>query len=92
MTACSFHPIFGPGASLFACPRRRDAHPPHSAGQHQEGAVIDGHSMIEADLAHQIDNMEGMAVHRTAGGEIILTLVSDDNFPSSSATCCFSFR
>jgi hypothetical protein len=24
--------------------------------------------------------MEGMAVHRTAGGETILTLVSDDNF------------
>jgi hypothetical protein len=46
----------------------------------KEGAVIDGHSMIEADLAHQIDNMEGMAVHRTAGGETILTLVSDDNF------------
>src|SRR5262245_813374 len=45
-----------------------------------EGAVIDGHSMIEADLAHQIDNMEGIAVHRTAGGETILTLVSDDNF------------
>jgi hypothetical protein len=46
----------------------------------REGAVIDGHSMIEADLGHQIDNMEGIAVHRTAGGETILTLVSDDNF------------
>jgi hypothetical protein len=46
----------------------------------KEGAVLDGHSMIVADLAHQIDNMEGIAVHRTAGGETILTLVSDDNF------------
>ena len=46
----------------------------------REGAVIDGHSMIEADLGYQIDNMEGIAVHRTAGGETILTLVSDDNF------------
>jgi hypothetical protein len=24
--------------------------------------------------------MEGIAVHRTAGGETILTIVSDDNF------------
>src|SRR5262245_7164437 len=46
----------------------------------KEGAVIDGQAMIVADLAHQIDNMEGIAVYRTAGGETILTLVSDDNF------------
>jgi hypothetical protein len=46
----------------------------------KEGAVVDGRSMIEADLGHQIDNMEGIAVHHTAGGETILTLVSDDNF------------
>jgi len=44
------------------------------------GAVVDGHPLIEADLAHQIDNMEGMAVHRNARGETIITLVSDDNF------------
>jgi hypothetical protein len=43
-------------------------------------AVVDGRPMIEADLASQIDNMEGMAVHRTANGETIITLVSDDNF------------
>jgi hypothetical protein len=44
------------------------------------GALVDGHSMIEADLAYQIDNMEGIAVHRNSRGETILTLVSDDNF------------
>jgi hypothetical protein len=43
-------------------------------------AVVDGRSVIEADLGYQIDNMEGIAVHRTAGGETIVTLVSDDNF------------
>ncbi|HEY6022952.1 MAG TPA: esterase-like activity of phytase family protein [Pseudolabrys sp.] len=42
--------------------------------------VVDGRSMIEADLGHQIDNMEGIAVHHAAGGETIITLVSDDNF------------
>ena len=33
-----------------------------------------------ADLAYQIDNMEGIAVHRNAAGETIVTLVSDNNF------------
>ena len=44
------------------------------------GALVDGHPMIEADLGYQIDNMEGIGVHRTPRGETILTLVSDDNF------------
>ena len=43
-------------------------------------ALVDGRPMIEADLAYQIDNMEGIAVHRTARGETIVTLISDDNF------------
>ena len=43
-------------------------------------ALVDGHAMIEADLAYAIDNMEGMAVHRTSSGEMIITLISDDNF------------
>ena len=44
------------------------------------GALVDGETMIEADLAYQIDNMEGIAVNRNAAGETIITLVSDDNF------------
>ena len=46
----------------------------------KEGAVVDGRPMFEADLAYQIDNMEGIAVHRNSAGETIVTLVSDDNF------------
>jgi hypothetical protein len=46
----------------------------------KEGVVVDGRSMFEADLAYQIDNMEGIAVHRNSGGDAIITLVSDDNF------------
>jgi len=46
----------------------------------KEGAVVDGCTMVEADLAYQIDNMEGISIHRTAGGETIITIVSDDNF------------
>jgi hypothetical protein len=44
------------------------------------GALVDGKALIEADLGYQIDNMEGIAVHRNAAGETIITLVSDDNF------------
>jgi len=43
-------------------------------------ALVDGKALIEADLGYQIDNMEGIAVHRNAAGETIITLVSDDNF------------
>jgi len=46
----------------------------------QPDALVDGKPLIEADLAYQLDNMEGIAVHRNAGGETIITLVSDDNF------------
>ncbi len=42
--------------------------------------LIDGQPLIVADLGFQIDNMEGIAVHRNAAGETIITLVSDDNF------------
>jgi len=46
----------------------------------EAGAVVDGRVLIVADLAHQIDNMEGIAIHRNARGETIITVVSDDNF------------
>jgi hypothetical protein len=44
------------------------------------GALVDGSQLITADLGFQIDNIEGIAVHRNAAGETIVTLVSDDNF------------
>jgi hypothetical protein len=46
----------------------------------KDGAVVDGPKLIEADLGYQIDNMEGISVHRTPNGETVLTIVSDDNF------------
>ena len=44
------------------------------------GALVDGPVVFEADLGHEIDNMEGIDVHVTPGGETVLTMVSDDNF------------
>jgi len=44
------------------------------------GALLDGDEIFSADLGYEIDNLEGIAVHRDAEGHTILTLVSDDNF------------
>ena len=48
--------------------------------------------LIEADLAFQIDNMEGIGIHRNAQGETILTLVSDDNFSVLQRNLLLQFR
>ena len=44
------------------------------------GAVVDGPSIFNADLGHEIDNMEGIDAHVTPEGDTVLTMVSDDNF------------
>ena len=49
-------------------------------GEVKPGALMQGDTLIESDLSSEIDNMEGLAAHRTPGGQIVLTLVSDDNF------------
>ncbi len=55
------------------------------------GALLDGPALIEADLGYQIDNMEGLSVHRATNGETILTLVSDDNFSLIQRTLLLQF-
>ena len=46
--------------------------------------------LIEADLGQQIDNMEGIGVHR-AGAETVLTLISDNNFSMLQRTLLLQF-
>jgi hypothetical protein len=55
------------------------------------GALVDGPSLFEADLGHEIDNMEGIDVHVTADGETVLTMVSDDNFSLLQRTLLLQF-
>jgi hypothetical protein len=55
------------------------------------GAVVDGPSIFDADLGYEIDNMEGLDVHRTNDGEIVLTMVSDDNFSLLQRTLLLQF-
>ena len=55
------------------------------------GAVVDGAMLLEADLGYEIDNMEGLSVHRSADGDLVLTLVSDDNFSILQRTLLLQF-
>jgi hypothetical protein len=44
------------------------------------GARLAGRILFQGNSSYEIDNMEGIAVHRGAGGETVVTLISDDNF------------
>ena len=55
------------------------------------GALVDGPVLVYADMGYEIDNMEGLSVHRTAGGDTVLTLVSDDNFSPIQRTILLQF-
>jgi hypothetical protein len=55
------------------------------------GAIVDGPAIFEADLGHEIDNMEGLDVHVDAAGDIVLTMISDDNFSMLQRTLLLQF-
>ncbi|MCC5979137.1 MAG: esterase-like activity of phytase family protein [Salinarimonas sp.] len=55
------------------------------------GAVLDGPVIFEAGPGQQIDNMEGLASHRTQDGRLVLSLISDDNFSILQRTLLLEF-
>lgn len=55
------------------------------------GALLDGPTLIQADLGQEIDNMEGLAVHQE-NGRTVLTLISDDNFSFLQRTVLLEFE
>jgi hypothetical protein len=55
------------------------------------GAVLDGQILMSADMGFQIDNMEALGVHRDKRGNIVLTLMSDDNFSVLQRTLLLQF-
>jgi hypothetical protein len=57
----------------------------------QRGATVDGPSIFEADLGHEVDNMEGVDAHVTAEGDTVLTMISDDNFSMIQRTLLLQF-
>jgi hypothetical protein len=56
------------------------------------GAVVDGPSLFDADLGHEIDNMEGIDAHVTPEGDTVLTMISDDNFSMLQRTLLLQFK
>ena len=62
------------------------ANPPRTEQAHERLLVL-----IEADMGYQIDNMEALGVHRTPDNELVLTLVSDDNFSFLQRTILLQF-
>jgi hypothetical protein len=62
-----------------------------AAGELRPGATVTGEVLLEADDSLTIDNMEGIAAHRAASGETVLTLMSDDNFSPLQRTLIMQF-
>jgi hypothetical protein len=54
------------------------------------GATVDGEVIYRSEASHQIDNMEGLCVHRQ-GAETIVTMISDDNFSALQRTLLLEF-
>jgi hypothetical protein len=54
-------------------------------------ALVDGPVIFEADYRFQIDNMEALSVHRAPSGELVLTLMSDDNHSPLQRTLMLQF-
>jgi len=50
------------------------------ADELRPGRVIEGETLIHADMSYEIDNIEAIAVHAAPSGETVITLLSDDNF------------
>ncbi len=53
--------------------------------------IVDGRVVFLADLNYNLDNMEGLSVHRSPAGETVLTLISDDNFSPLQRTLLLQF-
>lgn len=56
------------------------------------GATVDGPTLIEADAADQIDNMEGLDIWTDGSGETRMSLISDDNQSFFQRTVYLEFR
>ncbi len=61
------------------------------ASELRRGVVIAGEILLEAHDNLNIDNMEAIAAHRSAAGETVITLMSDDNFSPLQRTLIMQF-
>jgi len=57
----------------------------------RRGKLITGEVLLEASDILNIDNMEGIAVHRARDGATVMTLMSDDNFSAFQRSLIMQF-
>jgi hypothetical protein len=62
-----------------------------AASELKRGTLIEGEVLLDANDSLNIDNMEAIAAHRAPSGEIVLTLMSDDNFSALQRTLIMQF-
>jgi hypothetical protein len=60
-------------------------------GEIRPGAIVDGKVLLEADSGYDIDNMEALGITQSPAGEILLTLISDNNFNFFQLTVLLRF-
>ncbi|MGV8998029.1 MAG: esterase-like activity of phytase family protein [Parvibaculaceae bacterium] len=78
----SFSLLAGPGMSLRLV----------RASDVKAGAVIDGRILMQANNTRTIDNMEGLAVRTDDKGDVLVYVMSDDNFSKLQNTYLMMFR
>ncbi|MDR1727166.1 MAG: esterase-like activity of phytase family protein [Acidobacteriota bacterium] len=55
------------------------------------GAVVDGEELMSVNSRCEIDNMEALSFHKNAAGDVILTLLSDNNYSPIQRTLLLQF-
>ena len=58
----------------------------------QPGARLDGEELARLERPMTVDNFEALAVHRGPGGELLIYILSDDNFNASQRTLLMQFE
>ncbi|MEX0840230.1 MAG: esterase-like activity of phytase family protein [Parvibaculum sp.] len=56
------------------------------------GAVTDGEILVDVGPRYSIDNMEGLAVRQDKNGDLLIYVISDDNFNVLQRTLLLMFR
>lgn len=55
-------------------------------------AIVDGEVLVDVGQRYSIDNMEGVAVRRDENGDLLIYVISDDNFNPLQRTLLLMFR
>ena len=56
------------------------------------GEIVDGEILIDVGQRYSIDNMEGLAVREDKNGDLMIYMISDDNFNLLQRTLLLMFR